>query len=113
MPWNRLEDIDEVRPIGDGDAACVDEIRGVEKYGNLERFGVALLRSHFQIGEDEMMLGTTDVKRREHWVRPVSKSDLEGRGLPAQTTIVRFDASGYSQYCGCLQVKHGHTGRHT
>lgn len=75
--------------------------------------GVVLLHSHFQLGEDEMMLGTTDVERRERWVRPVSKSDLEGRGLRAQTTIVRFDTSGYSQYCGCLQDKHGHTGRHT
>lgn len=101
------------RPIDDSDAACLEEIRLVlAKYGNLSRLGIALLHSHFQLAEDEMMLETTDVEQREHWVRPVKKSYLEQAGLEPQTTILRFDESGYAQYCGCCRDNHGHTGRH-
>lgn len=113
LQWSSLEHIDNVRPIDDSDAACLEEIRLVlAKYGNLGRLGVALLHSHFELADDEMMLETTDVEQREHWVRPVKKSYLDAAGLEAQTTILRFDESGYSQYCGCCRDNHGHTGRH-
>jgi hypothetical protein len=113
LQWSSLEHIDNVRPIDDSDAACLEEIRLVlAKYGNLRRLGVALLHSHFQLADDEMMLETTDVEQREHWVRPVKKSVLKEAGLEAQTTIVRFDESGYSQYCSCSVDEHGHTNRH-
>jgi hypothetical protein len=95
------------------DAACLEEIRLVlTKYGNLDRFGIALLHSHFQVAEDEMMLETTDVEQREHRVRPVKKSQLEQAGLEPQTTILRFDERGASQYCACMRDKDGHTGGH-
>jgi hypothetical protein len=114
LQWNSLEHIDEVRPIDDGDAACLEEIRVVlAKYGYLDRFGVALLHSHFELADDEMMLETTDVEQREHWVRPVKKSHLEQADLRPQTTVVRFGETGFSQYCGCYVDKHGHTGRHS
>ncbi|MET9489769.1 hypothetical protein [Nocardia sp. NPDC006630] len=74
LQWNSLEHIDDVRPIDDSDAACLEEIRLVlSKYGNLGRLGIALLHSHFQLADDEMMLETTDTEQREHWVRPVKK----------------------------------------
>ncbi len=113
LQWNSLEHIDDVRPIDDSDAACLEEVRTVlAKHGNLGRFGIALLHSHFQLADDEMMLETTDTKQREHWVRPVKKSDLEQAGLEAQSTILRFDESGYSQYCNCARDSQGHTGGH-
>ena len=113
LQWSSLEYIDDVRPIDDSDAACLEEIRLVlAKYGNLSRLVIALLHSHFQLADDEMMLETTDVEQREHWVRPVKKSYLEQAGLEPQTTILQFDKSGYSQNCACCRDKHGHTGRH-
>lgn len=113
LQWSSLEYIDDVRPIDDSDAACLEEIRLVlAKYGNLNRLGIALLHSHFQLADDEMMLETTNVGQREHWVRPVKKSYLEQAGLEPQTTILRFDESGYSQNCGCGRDKDGHTGTH-
>jgi hypothetical protein len=113
LQWSNLEHIDDVRPIDDNDADCLDEIRVVlEKYGNLDRFGIALLHSHFQLSDDEMMLETTNTEQREHWVRPVKKSHLEQAGFEAQTTILRFDERGYAQYCACRRDDHGHTGGH-
>lgn len=113
LQWSRLNYIDDVRPIGPDDAACLNEIRDVlAKHGCLDRFGVSLLHNHFEVADDEMLLETTDVAKREHWVRPVKKAALKEMGLEAQTTVLRFDDEGYSQNCGCCRDKHGHTGRH-
>ena len=113
LQWSSLQDIDDVRPIDDSDAACLEEIRLVlSKYGNLDRFGIALLHSHFQVADDEMMVETTDVGQREHWVRPFKRSHLEQAGLEPQTTILRFDEHGASQFCTCFRDKDGHTGSH-
>lgn len=113
LQWSSLEHIDDVRPIDERDADCLEEIRHVlEKHGSLRRFGVALLHSHFGVADDELLLETTDVEKREHWVRPVKKAFMEEAGLEAQTTVVCFDEHGYSQACVCCRDKSGHTGRH-
>jgi hypothetical protein len=109
MAWNRLDHIADVQPIGDSDAACLAEVRDVlEKHGALSRFGIALLHSHFDLADDEMLLETTDLDKREHLVRPVSRSWLESEGIQAQTTIVGFDESGFHQNCGCNPRSTGH-----
>src|SRR5439155_5370351 len=103
MQWSALKHINDVRPIDQSDAECLEEIRRVlEKHNSLRRFGVSLLHSHFDLADDELMLETTDVEKREHWVRPVKKSYLKEVGLEPQTTVVGFDDKGYSQRCGCL-----------
>jgi len=113
LQWSRLDNIDDVRPIDESDAPCLNEIRGVlAKHGCLDRFGVSLLHSHFDLAADEMLLETTDVSKREHWVRPVKKAALAKMNLDAQTTVLCFDSDGYSQACGCCRDNHGHTGRH-
>ena len=113
LAWNTLKDINDVKPIGECDAECLEDIRKVLiKHNSLSRFGVALLHSHFEICDDELLLETTDISKREHWVRPVKKSYLKEIGVDAQTTVVRFDEQGWSQNCGCARDKHGHTGRH-
>jgi hypothetical protein len=109
MQWNRLDHIADVRPIGDEDAACLEEIRSVlEKHGALSRFGVSLLHSHFSLAEDEMLLETTDLVKRQHLVRPVKRSWLAANSITAQTTVVAFDEHGYSQNCGCDPRSTGH-----
>jgi len=113
LQWSSLDHIDDVRPIDDSDAACLEEIRLVlTKYGNLDRFGVALLHSHFQLAEDELMVETTNVERREHWVRPVKKSSLEQANLEPRSTIVSFDESGSHRWCMCCRDNNGHVARH-
>src|SRR5437867_11090458 len=92
-----LNRISDVIPIDQSDAECLEEIRRVlEKHNSLQRFGVSLLHSHFDLADDELMLETTDVEKREHWVRPVKKSYLKEVGLEPQTTVVGFDEKGYS-----------------
>ncbi len=114
LQWNRLQDIDSVRPIDESDAECLEEIRSVlQKHNCLSRFGVSLLHSHFDLKEDEILLETTDISKREHWVRPVTKKYMKEVGLEPQTTVLRFDEEGYSLQCGCAKSKHGHTGGHT
>ena len=91
IQWQSLSDIDDVRPIDDTDAPVLDDIRAVlEKHGCLDRFGVALLHRHFDVADSELMLETTDVTAREHWVRPVRRAELAAKGLTTQSTIIRF-----------------------
>lgn len=109
MQWSKLDHIADVRPIDDSDAACLEEIRLVlQKHECLSRFGVSLLHSHFELNEDEMMLETTDLDRREHLVRPVKRSTLEEDGVNVQTTVIHFDDYRYSQGCGCNPLASGH-----
>jgi hypothetical protein len=109
VQWADLDHIADVRPIDERDAPCLEEVRLVlQKHNALDRFGMALLHSHFDLAEDEMMLETTDAERREHMVRPVKRSYPEDQGFTAQTTIVSFDEHGYSQNCGCDPRTSGH-----
>jgi hypothetical protein len=109
MQWSALNRIADVKPIGDSDAQCLEEIRQVLlKHGQTQRFGVSLLHSHFDLGADEVMLEETNVETREQWVRPVSRSYLLENGIIAQTTVVSFDEKGMNQNCGCNPRSSGH-----
>jgi hypothetical protein len=113
MQWGSLKDIDDVQKIGDSDKDCLEEIRQIlEKHNMLDRFGVSLLHNHFDLADDEIMLETTDVSKREHWVRPVKKSELQDRNMEPTTTILRFDNQGWNQHCSCARSVSGHTGGH-
>ena len=79
VQWSRLSHIDSVRPLDASDIACLVEIRDVlRKYGNQNRFGVALLHTHFALNDDEAMLEVTDEDTRVQTLRPVKQSELEG-----------------------------------
>ena len=109
MQWSSLKHISDVKPIGDQDSKCLEDIRLVlQKHNALSRFGVTLLHSHFNLQDDEMMLETTNMENREHWVRPVKRSYLEKQGIIAQTTVVTFNENGYNQNCGCDPRSTGH-----
>lgn len=109
MQWNSLSHIADVPPIGDSDAACLEEVRQVLlKHGQVERFGLSLLHSHFDLADDEVLLETTDVERREHWVRPVTRKFLADNGITAQSTVIGFDEKGHHQICGCNPRSLGH-----
>lgn len=102
-----------VNAISKAEANCLAEIRAVlAKNKNIDRFGISLIHHDFELSDDEIMLETTDEAKREHWIRPVKKAILLEQGMEAQTTIVRFDKSGWSQHCSCAQNIHGHTGGH-
>jgi hypothetical protein len=82
IQWSRLKDIDEVEPINDHDTACLAAVREVLKnHGKLERFGVALLHSHFSLAPDEIMLETSDEKSRTLTLQPVKESEVGGNNV--------------------------------
>jgi len=109
LQWNTLGHIADVDPIGDADAACLEEIRqALLKHGKTARFGVSLLHSHFGLAADEIMLEETNVATREQWVRPVSRQYLTDNSIVAQTTVVSFDEKGMNQICGCNPRSSGH-----
>jgi hypothetical protein len=57
-------------------SACLAAVRQVlRSYGKLERFGVALLHSHFSLAPDEIMLETSDEETRTLTLRPVRESE--------------------------------------
>lgn len=109
MQWSTLKHIADVRPIDESDTACLEEIRDVlAKHNCLERFGVSLLHSHFDLLDDEVLLETTDMEKREHLVRPVTRSFIEESNITLQTTVIGFDEKGYHQNCGCDPRAAGH-----
>tara|TARA_R110002126_G_scaffold183084_1_gene331652 strand:+ start:208 stop:570 length:363 start_codon:yes stop_codon:yes gene_type:complete len=109
MQWSSLNHIADVKPIGDYDSECFEDIRKVlQKHNALSRFGITLLHSHFDLEEDEMMLETTNLEKREHWIRPIKRALLELEGITAQTTVVTFNENGYNQGCGCDPRSTGH-----
>ncbi len=74
--WSELPDIDEVRPLNDSDTDCFASIREVlRNHGRLDRFGVALLHSHFSLDPDEIMVECSDDESRTLLNKPVRKDE--------------------------------------
>lgn len=83
-----LMDIDEVRPVDDRDAACMEEVRAVlERHGSLERFGLVLLHQHFDLAADEVLVETIDVENRILTTQPHKANTA----VDAIETVWRFD----------------------
>lgn len=80
VQWAALKHIDIVDPINEQDAECLIEIRDVlKKHGKLNRLGVALLHSHFDLEDDEIMLESTeDEDTRTLITKAVKKSETDG-----------------------------------
>jgi hypothetical protein len=76
MQWTSVRDIDDVEPLSDADTDCLAEIRDVlKRHGKSERFGVALLHSHFPLGNDEILLETSDIETRTLILKPAKQSE--------------------------------------
>lgn len=71
VQWGDLKDIDDVEPVNESDAPCLAEIREVlARHGQLHRFGIALLHSHFELGPDEVLLESSDEEERTLTLKP-------------------------------------------
>lgn len=79
VQWSMLRDIDEVEPLNNSDVPALREIREVlQRHGLTERFGVALLHSHFELGDNEVMVETADPVGRTLTLQPVHEKDVGG-----------------------------------
>ncbi len=89
VQWSSLKDIDDVEPVGVGDTICMSEVRDVlKKHGMLQRFGLALLHSHFPVSEDEIMLETNDDETRTSTTKPVRLAEA-GTGNVGTIYVLR------------------------
>lgn len=90
MGWQGLSNINEVEPLSEDDQRVLQDVREVlKRHGALERFGVTLLHSHFDLGPDELLVETVDHDNRTLTVRPRSSEDVAGELVP---TSWRLDA---------------------
>jgi len=71
MGWNGLPRVDDVDPTTQQDVEVLTAIREVlERYGALNRFGVTLLHSHFDLADDEVLIEKVDPDTRTLTIRP-------------------------------------------
>jgi len=116
VQWSKLKNIDDVEPIGDGDAACLAEVRDVlKKHGALLRFGVALLHSHFDLADDEIMLESSDDESRSLLTRPVRQADAGDRSVGTIWMLREGNAETMSwcrRFCRKLPISGGHNQDH-
>lgn len=114
LAYAGLKDIDEVAPLNDGDHECLADVREVlRRHGRLDRFGLTLLHSHFDIRDDEMLLESCDHDKRELFMRPVKLNSVTVENvvetqwrLTDGTTMVRCKV-------GCVQAPgSGHRKHH-
>ena len=92
------------------DAALFAELAAtLTKYGAIDRFGIALLRSPFPMAEGEVLLESTDIASRTQTLRPV-----HGRPANAVETAWRLGPDGQAMVgCMCSEDSTGnHTGEH-
>jgi hypothetical protein len=101
MQWSELNDIHDVKPVNDEDAECLAEIAAVlRKHNNIDRFGVHLLHSHFDLKEHEVLLEVSDTENRVLSIRPVSNDNLTKSSLQTQ---FRFIENGTETLTWCEQ----------
>lgn len=82
VQWAELRDIDDVEPLNDSDAACLAEVREVlAHHGRLQRFGIALLHSHFELAPDEVLLESSDEQERTLTLRPTTIEEASKTGV--------------------------------
>ena len=84
MQWQAPADISAIAPLQAVAPARFRTLRDVlQRDCARDRFGIALIRRHVEIGDDEELMEYTDVWQRTLTVKPVKK-----RGIDWQRTTI-------------------------
>ena len=107
-----IKDINEVEPRSAKDDALFAELASVlKKHGALDRFGISLLHTHFDVSEDEIMMETNDPVTRTLIMEPLKKSELEGTEY--SETSWHLGPNGEVQMgCVCKKLGTDHSHQH-
>ena len=107
LTYAGLPDVDSVQPRTEADNPLFQELAEVlEKHGALDRFGITLLHTHFNIEEGEILLETTNRDAREQKIRPVPVNSLAGEKF--LETSWRLGPNGkITLACRCLVTPDG------
>ncbi len=113
MQWSTTPDIEDVAEFDTDDLECLREVREtLRRHGMVDRFGVTLIHSHFEIAADEILMEETDVASRTLRIRPIKLE--EARKLDSRPTNWRFteDETVVRAGCTCRRVGGNHQGDH-
>jgi hypothetical protein len=96
-----LPDIDDVAPLSEKDAECLNELKTVlAKHGALSRFGITLLHQHFEVADDEVLVEECDVEAKRLTIGPKKIASVEvGQSI---ATNWRLDSGAV--LAKCIQV---------
>ena len=114
VEWTRLRDIDDTAPVSESDYDCLADLRDVLKqHGMLDRFGVALLHTHFDLQPDEIWLEESDDTGRMLITRPVKNSEA-GEGNVGTVWHLRDGEIEAAKWCRkyCMRWFFGHSKEH-
>lgn len=78
-PTTEFAPVADLHSLDASDLECFSALRAVlERFGKLDRFGVALLHRHFDLAQGEVLLEKTDVASRTMSLEPaiVDSSDI-------------------------------------
>ena len=88
--------------LSNSDNECIKDIVNVlKKHNCLDRFGLTLLHSHFDLEENEVLAETNNPICRTLLVEPIEKNDLENFNY--YETAWRFDDGQPTPTCVCLK----------
>lgn len=107
LAYRGLTPIDAVKPRTTADDELFRELAAtLAKHNALDRFGICLLHTHFNIAEGETLLESTDAERREQWIRPIRLTEAEP--LDLIETAWRLEGNGSTAMsCKCIRDSAG------
>jgi hypothetical protein len=113
LQWEQIPHISDVEPFSEEDEQCFREVREVlQKYGALNRFGLTLIHTHFDVAADEILLETTDVEARTHLVRPVKQNEVDEQEVTITNWRFAEGETVAMRTCVCATASGGHLGYH-
>jgi hypothetical protein len=102
------ERIEAVEGLGPEDKAVIDRIREVlEENDALDRFGLTLLHTHFDLDDDEVLVEKVDSELRTITIRPEKKAELEEVADPVATSWRLRPKGGVEATLQCFRNKGG------
>ena len=76
VQWARLKELGDIPPINGSDLECMAEVREIlKKHGKNERFGLALLHTHFPMNDCEMLVEETHKDDRKLTIKAMNKEE--------------------------------------
>lgn len=103
---SNFRDLLDIEPIGPHDQDCLDEIRAVlARHEKLDRFGLCLLHSHFDMASDEILLEESDSDGRCMTIRPAKVADI----VPEDVVFTNWslaDGSALQAVQACTKKQH-------
>jgi hypothetical protein len=88
-----LPDINEIVQYSESDKPLFDELYDVlRRFDALDRFGISLLHSHFELKENEVLLEETDRLSRTQLIKPITEEELST--ISYIETSWRLDVNG-------------------